>query len=223
MFLYHPPSPKSPEKRVKAWWHLGVPPAGNVTLISLDGEHVATVPPSIAAQMSKTDSAGAGPNMTHAGSNGSSPEFNDFVQQGLVLRRRGDLDGAISKFRESTQAAPDCDWCHSMLAETLAQKGDRAAAIAEYQEVARIMPKNPDAHFTLGAQFEAEGATQANAQYHYDPKPHTNRAGSSTLTKAARADYESALEQYRLAHQLAPGIPKYQEAYERLERKLKHP
>jgi tetratricopeptide (TPR) repeat protein len=194
-----------------------------VTLITPDGEHVVNVPPSIAAQMAKTDSTETGSNLPQASSYGSSPGFSDSMQQGLILRRQKLFDNAIAKFREATQAAPDCDWCHSMLAETLLQKGDRAAAIAEYKEVVRITPKNPDAHYILAAQFEAEGATQESTGYHFDPKTHTNRPRSAAMSKAIRTDYESAMQEYGMAHQLAPDIPKYQQAYERQARKLKHP
>ena len=90
--------------------------------------------------------------------------------------------------------------------------GQRNSLAKEMREAAR-----------RAAQFEADGATKAYANYHFDPKSRTNRPGSSTLSKTARADYESALEQYRLAHQLVPDNPKYKEAYDRLAKKLKHP
>jgi len=145
------------------------------------------------------------------------------MQEGESLRRERDLDGAISKFRQAIQAELNCAMCHRVLADTLAQKGYRALAIAEYKEVARIEPDNPENHFMLGAQFEAEGATKMYSGYHFDSKAHTSRPDSSTLPKSARADYESALEQYRLAHKLAPDDKSYKEAYERIERQLKHP
>ena len=75
----------------------------------------------------------------------------------------------------------------------------------------------------LGAQFEAEGATKAYNGYHFDAKSRTGLPGSSTLSKSARANYESALEQYRLAHKLAPDNESYKEAYERIKRQLRHP
>src|SRR5579859_4988799 len=222
-FLYRPPSLKSPEKRVKAWWNLGTAPPGYITVISPDEEHVFSVTRLLAAQWGKLFSSGANSDKTIPPLTHRSSDYTDSLAEGVALRRGRNLEGAISKFRDAIQADPNCVPCHGMLADTYAQKGDRASAIAEYKEVVRIEPDNPDSHFMLGVQFEADGATKAYANYHFDPKSRTNRPGSSTLSKTARADYESALEQYRLAHQLVPDNPNYKEAYDRLAKKLKHP
>jgi len=145
------------------------------------------------------------------------------MQLGAILQRGRDLEGAIAKFRQAIQLEPNCAFCHRALADVLAQKGDRDAAIAEYKEVVRIESDNPEHHFVLGAQFEAQAATEAYAGYRFDAKTRTGRPRSSTPPKTALANYESALEQYRLAHELAPGNPSYKEAYRRLQRQLTRP
>ena len=220
VFLYKSPSMVSPEKRVKVWWGLGERPAGNVTLITPDGEHVVSVPPSLAPG---TDEQDLTSDSSEFRSSPALPRYSLLMQQSAMRMMSRNVEGAIAKFREAVQTEPDCVACHRLLAEALAQKGDRPGAIAEYKEVVRIEPDNAEHHFTLGAQLEAEGATQAYAGYHFDPKTRTSRPSSSAMPKTARADYESALEQYRLAHQLAPGNASYKEAYERLRRQLKHP
>lgn len=222
-FLYSPPSMKSSEKRVKAWWALGKQPPGYVTMITPDGDHVASVPASLSSFLAGQGATNVTSDSTAGSAQPSVPDYLGAMQQGEMLRRGRDLDGAIGKFRQAIQAEPNCALCHRTLADTLAEKGYRALAIAEYKEVVRIEPDNPDHHFMLGAQFEAEGATKMYRGYHFDAKSRTGHPGSSTLPKPARADYESALEQYRLAHQLAPDARNYKEAYERIERQLKHP
>jgi WD40 repeat protein len=91
----------------------------------------------------------------------------------------------------------------------------RDAAILKYQQALDLTPNDPDLHFALGAQFEARGAAAATSSAARPPGP--------DLPEAARKDYESALEQYRQAHQLARDSPGYQEAFERLSRLLKRP
>src|SRR5262249_35285206 len=123
-------------------------------------------------------------------------------------------------YRQATQVEPNCAACHRALADALAQQGQRAAAIAEYQQVVKVEPDNPDHHFMLGAQFEAEAATEAYSNYHFDSKTRTSRPAIPPLSKLAGAHYESALEQYRLARQLAPRNSSYEEAYTRVKRQL---
>ena len=91
----------------------------------------------------------------------------------------------------------------------------RDAAISQYQRAVDFAPNNPELHFKLGAEFEARGAAAATSSASRPPGP--------ALPEAARADYESALEQYRLAHQLAPDNSRYKEAFERLSRLLRRP
>ena len=118
-------------------------------------------------------------------------------------------------FRHAIQSQPEDVKCHRLLAETLVQKGDRAAAIVEYQELVKLEPDNAESHFVLGAQLEARGATAGYARDDFAERP-----GSLALPKTARADYHAAFEQYQLAHQLAPQNAAYTEAYERMKSRL---
>lgn len=218
-FLYLPPSMKSSEKRVKAWWGLGKPPAGNVSLASADGNHLISVPARLVQGVGNSASQGTNASFVRP----SPPDYLTAMQQGAMLRQEKNLDGAITSFRKAISAEPSCAACHRVLADTLAQGGYRALAIAEYKEVVRLEPDNADSHFMLGAQLEAEGATRANSGYHFDPKSRVGRPASSTLPKSARTQYEAALMQYKLAYQLAPDNKSYADACERLARELKRP
>ena len=143
------------------------------------------------------------------------------MRQGEILQREGNLEGAIGMFRQAAQLQPDEVKCHLLLADALVQKGDRAAAILEYQETVKLEPDNAECHFLLGAQLEARGATAEYSRDDFNPSASSSQSGSLALPKTARADYEAALEQYRLAHQLAPQNPAYNEAYERMKSRLK--
>jgi WD40 repeat protein len=81
-----------------------------------------------------------------------------------------------------------------------------SAAILRYQRALDLTPNDPQLHFALGAWFEARAVTAAGPP------------GPEDLPEAARKDFQSALEQYRLAHQLAPDNPSYTGAFERLRR-----
>ena len=220
IFLYKPPGVGSTEKRVKAWWGVAEHPPGNVTMVTPDGEHVVSVPADLAPGRAEQDHSG---DSSDQKAPPALPAYTSLMQQGSRLMMSRNIDGGIAVFREAVKAEPDCALCHAALAEALAQKGDRPGAIAEYKEVIRIEPDNPEHHFMFGLQLEAKAATQAYAGYHFDPQTRTSRPANSALPKAAREDFESALEQYRLAHQLAPENASYKEAYERLRLQLKRP
>jgi len=114
-----------------------------------------------------------------------------------------------------------------IMSGVLAKGADRAAAqkgsspgvldvaIRRYQQALDFTPNDPELHFKLGGEFEARGAAADTSS--------AARPPGQALPEAARADYESALEQYRLAHQLAPDNSSYKEAFERLSRLLKRP
>jgi hypothetical protein len=91
----------------------------------------------------------------------------------------------------------------------------RDAEILRYQQALAFTPNDPELHFALGEEFETRAVTAATSSGPRPPSP--------DLPEAARKDYESALEQYRLAHQCAPDNPRYKEAFERLSRLLKRP
>ena len=91
------------------------------------------------------------------------------------------------------------------------------------QQAVQFVPNDSGLHFTLGLQFEARGATTAYGGYGIDRRKGKLAVPGPALPKAARSDYESALEQYRLAHQLAPNNSSYKEANERVSRLLRGP
>jgi tetratricopeptide (TPR) repeat protein len=184
-------------------------------------ERPVQVPGSAEAAPARESSSDRRPGIALAPAGGGPPAYIAELRQGEILQRAGNLDGAIGMFRQAIQSQPDCAKCHRLLAGALAQKGDRSAAIVEYQETVKLEPDNAEDHFMLGAQLEARGATAAYTRDDFKSQTDSGQPGNLALPKTARADYEAALEQYALAHQLAPQSPVYNEAYERLKSRLK--
>jgi tetratricopeptide (TPR) repeat protein len=80
-----------------------------------------------------------------------------YVDLGNALRRKGDLDGAISAFRESTRCGGDYTAAYIRLEETLRQHGSPDEAIAEFKAAAQAQPENAWAHRALGFALMAKG------------------------------------------------------------------
>jgi tetratricopeptide (TPR) repeat protein len=216
-FVYAPAKRPSGDA-VKVFWGMGLPAPGTVPIVTADGQHVIDIP---------AESAAAGkPNASDSATASTSrglPNYAVYLQQGALLQLTRNLDAAIEKYRQAIQAEPGCAVCHRALAGALAQKGLRAEAITEYRQVVKAEPDNPEDHFMLGAQLEAEAATQTFVEYRFDAKTHTVQRPSHVLPKSARAEYELALEEYRKACELAPVNTIYKEAYERVKRELHQP
>ncbi len=179
------------------------------------GEDAARNPGSTLAATRRATSNECMPGAGPAPASSATVYFERDMRQAEILRRSGHLQDAIEVFRHAIQSQPNDVKCHRLLAETLVQKGDRAAAIVEYQEIVKLEPDNAENHFVLGAQLEARGASAGYARDDF-----SKQSGSMALPKTAQADYQAALEQYQLAHQLAPQNPAYTEAYARMKSRL---
>jgi tetratricopeptide (TPR) repeat protein len=207
-FLYKPAGSASQERQVRAWWQVGGPPPGNVTIVSPDGEHVVSVPAAMAAQLPQQPSAVASADVQPGV---IQPSYRSLMREGADLVMQRKVNEALAKYREAVKLEPDCGPCHSALAELLIDKGDRTGAIQEYRELVRLSPANAEYHYLLGLQLEARGATRANA----------TAGKTSGSPKATRQDYQAALDEYRSACQLDPANTAYKKAYDRLQRQLK--
>ena len=72
------------------------------------------------------------------------------VNLGNHLAQEGDLDGAITHFRQALQINPNHWDAHISLGTALAQEGDVDGAITQYQEALQINPDAEVAHVNLG-------------------------------------------------------------------------
>jgi tetratricopeptide (TPR) repeat protein len=188
----------------------------NAEMANPGTEHGLQAPGSTAAATARDASSEGNPGVPLTSANDAAVSYGSDIRQAEILKREGNLEGAIGMYRQAVQAQPNEIKGHRLLADALAQKGDRAGAILEYREVVKLEPENAECHFTLGAQLEARGASAGYARDDFSKQP-----GSLALPKTAQSDYEAALEQYQLAHQFAPQNPAYTEAYERMISRLK--
>jgi Flp pilus assembly protein TadD len=64
-------------------------------------------------------------------------------ERGMDLYKKGNLDGAITEYREALRLKPDFPDAHDNLGAALGDKGNLDGAIAEYREVFRLKPDYP--------------------------------------------------------------------------------
>jgi len=63
----------------------------------------------------------------------------------LLLRKKGDKEGAIKEYERAIAAAPNYSIAHFNLANALVERGDYDGAVSHYQDYLRLAPKAPDA------------------------------------------------------------------------------
>lgn len=87
----------------------------------------------------------------------SSKKPVELTNEGIMLQQKGDLDGAILKYREALKLDPKDDQAHLGLGSALQKKGDPDGAIAEYQQALATKPDLAGAHIGLGYSLYAKG------------------------------------------------------------------
>ena len=189
----------SPDKRVSGYWSFGKPEEGSLRTLSSAGARLFS--PGLILMAAGQPERGAAelrealtlyPDSPYAGV--------AHAAVGRTLLARKDYSGAVTELRAATEADPGRAGSHAALGQALAALGDRAGAMKEFQEAVKLDPGDAEAHFALGTQLEAASE------------------GKSTAEEAKNV--RAAYEQYRLAHQLVPGLPAYAAAYQRLARQL---
>ena len=65
------------------------------------------------------------------------------------LARRGQLDEAMSHYREALRLSPDLAQAHNNLGLALARTGDVDGAVREMREAVRLAPDRQDFRFNL--------------------------------------------------------------------------
>jgi Flp pilus assembly protein TadD len=111
----------------------------------------------------------------------------------VLLQRRGQLDEAISHYRQaleirsnSGQARHDVGLAraHSNLGGALLRKGDVDEAIAQCEMALKLRPANADAHTNLGSALLQKGLV-GEATLHYETALQTAPASAPTLNNLA--------------------------------------
>jgi protein O-mannosyl-transferase len=85
---------------------------------------------------------------------------------GIALNEHGDIDGAISHYREAVELWPGYAEAHYNLGRLLVQKGQVDEAVTHYEKALEINPADAEAHNNLGATLFANGRVdEAIAHY----------------------------------------------------------
>ncbi|MBZ5702654.1 MAG: tetratricopeptide repeat protein, partial [Acidobacteriia bacterium] len=165
--------------------------------------------------------------LVFAGDPRSSPGFQAGETEGLdaydahikaatAFRRQRNLEQAIAEFRSAVKMNPEAVTAHQGLADALMDTGDQESAAKEYMEVTRLDPNDAEAHFRVGAYYEAHD-TKGVVGFVYDSK--TERLVAPKNWKPS-PELKKAFEEYKKAHELALENAIYKAAYERLAQRL---
>jgi tetratricopeptide (TPR) repeat protein len=84
---------------------------------------------------------------------------NDVAQNnlGIVLLRKGELDGAMSRFQAAVNLRPENAPAHDNLAKAFLQKGQVNEAMFHYRKLLEIQPDNSEARNILGTVLIQQG------------------------------------------------------------------
>ncbi len=137
--------------------------------------------------------------------------FNTYNNLGVILKRRGDLRGAVMFYKTAIQLKPNYSEAHSNLAVALKEQGDLAAAIASFNTAIQLKPNLPELHNNLGNALKDQGdlaaaiasydtALQLNPNY---PDAHYNLGNALKV----QGDLAAAIASYNTALQLKPSYP----------------
>mgnify|MGYP006276426297 CR=1 FL=1 len=117
-----------------------------------------------------------------------------FLLEGRVHTLQRQFDKAVAELTHAVKLEPDSEVAHLMLAEAYLLSGDNKAALAQFQEVLRINPKNgyaTDAVSSLTGKAQGGGTRSKEAQTHFDKAEAQFSAGRFA---DAAAEYDLAIK-----------------------------
>ncbi|MBI5641950.1 MAG: tetratricopeptide repeat protein [Deltaproteobacteria bacterium] len=74
----------------------------------------------------------------------------------LAYQNSGDIDNAVSEFKEALRFDPSYESAHYNLAWCYQSKNDNISAVLHYREALKINPGSADTHYNLGLIFKSE-------------------------------------------------------------------
>ena len=125
------------------------------------------------------------------------------VSRAVASSRAGDVEQAMTSYREAIKVRPDCAEAHQALAELLDKEGRLDEAIGEYRTAANLRPDNADLHYNLSVALGKRGLygeaeTQCREAIRLEPE-HVAAHVNLGILLARRGQTEAAAAEYSLA------------------------
>lgn len=133
---------------------------------------------------------------------------------GFILQQQGDLEPAISNYRQAARINPNYSEAHNNLGYALQLSGTANAAIASYRRAIKINPAFVEAYHNLGQALREVGSLKNSADCYQkivDLQP--NNADAHNAFGAAlqlKGDLDAAIQSFETAVRLDP---EFSEAY----------
>ena len=127
---------------------------------------------------------------------------------GIILADKGEIDEAMSQYREAIHLKPDYAEAQYNLGNAFIKKGQMDNAISRYQEAIRLKPDYAEAHFTLGVVLAKNGQIDAALRQYQEAirlKPDDAEAHYNLgVAFGRKGQTDEAILQFRETVHLAP-------------------
>jgi tetratricopeptide (TPR) repeat protein len=139
----------------------------------------------------------------HQASESASPEAMQRLQAGVELEKRGDLDGAIQEFEQTTNLAPNYDLGFLNLGDAYMKKREYSKAIPPLRKAAELNPQSSTTQRLLGFALLSQG-------YAAEAVPHLERIeeyGALGIAQIEAGKYSEAVTSLQAAIAKTPEDP----------------
>ena len=130
---------------------------------------------------------------------------------GIALKEKGDLNAAITSYKQAIKLKPNYTEAHYNLGNALKDQGDLDAAIASYKQAIKLKPNYTEAHYNLGIALQEQGdLTAAIDSYNkaLSLKPnYPDALNNLAVALEEKGDLNAAITSYKQAIKLKANYP----------------
>jgi len=130
---------------------------------------------------------------------------------GIALKEKGDLNAAITSYKQAIKLKPNYTEAHYNLGNALKDQGDLDAAIASYKQAIKLKPNYTEAHYNLGIALQEQGdLTAAIDSYNkaLSLKPnYPDALNNLAVALEEQGDLDAAITSYKQAIKLKANYP----------------